>query len=65
MIYSKEVKNSLCSSQSKSSNKKGTFLRSPKSGLKLGSINNISSCRSLNGKNLQNYFKAKPKFKLH
>lgn len=61
------MKKSLCSSQSNSSNQKNgknSLFHSPKNGLKLGSINNIASCRSLNGKNLQNYFKAKPKIKL-
>ena len=60
------VKNSQNSSHSQSTHKKGKgpLLRSPKSGLKLSSINNIASCRSLNGKGFQNYFKAKPKLKL-
>ena len=34
--------------------------------MKVGSINNIiASTKSLSGKNGQNYFKAKPKIKLH
>ena len=66
MGCSKQVKKSLSSSQSGSSkNKKSRLLRSPKNALKLGSINNIYSCRSLNGKIFQNYFKSKPKFKLN
>lgn len=60
------LKNSQNSSHSQSTHKKGKGppIRSPKSGLKVSSINNIASCRSLNSKGFQNYFKAKPKLKL-